>query len=165
MTKAAFFLGCSLALANKSAAEEILTEAVSDATSLEGKHVATPPPWRTAFSEATEYLERGLEQSDSVHTATFEDFYPELTYNKFKDIPLTPEECTGRIGQCVIPGLIFGVLFPEDALPMLKAWATQPGEWKDLGVGGLRVADFPLLASVEEACERAQSLYEAWQRE
>ena len=165
MMKTAFFLGCSLALANKSAAEEILTEAVSDATSLEGKHVVTPPPWRTAFSEAIQYLERGRRQIDSVDTATFEDFYPELTSEQFKGVLLPREECAGRIGQCVIPGLMLGVLFPEMASPMLKTWVTQPGEWKGLGVGGLRVADFPLLASVEEACERAQSLYEAWRQE
>ncbi|MBE0415922.1 MAG: hypothetical protein IBX36_05210 [Dehalococcoidia bacterium] len=164
MAKAAFSLGCSLSLANKSAAEEILTESVGDATSLEGKHVAIPPPWRTAFSEAIQYLERGREQSHSVDTVTFEDLYPELMSNKFKGILLTPEECVGRVGQWVIPGLVFGVLFPEDALSMLKAWATQPGEWKDLGVGGLRFDPSPLLSSVEEAYKQAQLIYEAWQQ-
>lgn len=165
MAKAAFFLGCSLALANKSAAEEILTEAVSDATSLEGKHVVTPPPWRTAFSDAIQYLERGREQSHSVDTATFEDFYPEVTSNKFKNILLTPDECVGRVGQWVIPGLICGVLFPKMASSMLETWVTRRSGWKDLGTGGLRVDESPLLTSVEEAYERAKSLYEAYRRE
>ena len=153
MAKAAFFLGCSLALTNKSAAEKILTQ------------VATNQPWKSAFSEAIQYLERGREQTSSIDTATFEDFYPELTSDEFKNDLLTQEECVGRIGQWLIPGLILGVLAPEVAEPILRTWVTQPSEWKDLGVGGLRVADFPLLASVEEACERAQSLYEAWLRE
>ena len=153
MAKGAFFLGCSLALANKSAAEGILTEA------------AKAQPWKTEFSEAIRYLDRGRAQSNSVDTATLEDFYPELTSDKFKGVLLTQEECVGRVGGFVIPRLIPGVLYPEMASSMLKTWATQQGEWKDLGVGGLRVADFPLLASVEEACERALSVYEAWQSE
>jgi hypothetical protein len=160
MAKAAFFVGCSLALSNKSAAEEILTEAaISDAAQNRGQ------PWRTAFSESIQYLERGREQCHSVDMATFEDFYPELTSNKFKNILLTPDECVGRVGQWVIPGLICGVLYPKIASSMLETWVTQQSGSKDLGTGGLRVDDSSLLTSVEEACERAQSLYEAWQRE
>lgn len=165
MAKAAFSLGYSLALANKSAAEEILTEAVSDATSLEGKHVATPPPWRTAFSDGIQYLERGREQSHSVETATFEDLYPELISDKFKDVLVPQEECAGKVGQWVIPGLVLGVLYPEMASSMLRTWVNQPSGWKDLGTGGLRVDETPLLTSVEEAYERAKSVYEAWRRE
>ena len=160
MAKAAFFLSCSLALVNKSAAEEILTEAAtSDALQNRGQ------PWRIALGETIQYLERGRKQSQSVDTMTFENFYPEITSDKFKDALLTPEQCAGRVGQWVIPGLICGVLFPETALTMLGMWVTRERKWKDLGVGGLRVDETPLLTSVEEACKHAQSLYEAWQRQ
>ena len=160
MVESAFFVGCSLALVNKSAAEEILAEAAtSDA--LQNRE----QPWRIAFSETIQYLDRGRKQSQSVDTMTFENFYPEITSDKFKDVLLTPEQCAGRVGQWVIPGLICGVLFPETASSMLEIWVTQERKWKDLGVGGLRVDETPLLASVEEACKHAQSLYEAWQRQ
>jgi len=160
MAKAAFFLSCSLALVNKSVAEEILTEAAtSDA--LQNRE----QPWRIVFSETIQYLERGRKQSQSVDTMTFENFYPEITSDKFKDVLLTPEQCAGRVGQWVIPGLICGVLFPEMASSMLEIWVTRERKWKDLGVGGLRVDETPLLTSVEEACKHAQSLYEAWQRQ
>ena len=160
MAKAAFFLSCSLALVNKSAAEQILTEAAtSDALQNRDQ------PWRIAFSETIQYLERGRKQSQSVDTMTFENFYPEITSDKFKDVLLTPEQCAGRVGQWVIPGLICGVLFPETASSMLEIWVTRERKWKDLGVGGLRVDETPLLTSVEEACKHAQSLYEAWQRQ
>jgi len=76
MAKAAFSLACSLSLANKSATEEVLTEA------------ATPRSWRTAFSEGIGYLKRGHEKG----AATFEGCYPEITSNEFKDILLTTEE-------------------------------------------------------------------------
>ena len=59
--------------------------------------------------------------------------------------------------------MIVGVLFPETALSMLKAWSTQESRGEEnLGVGGLRVNRTPLLASVEEAYAHAQSIYEAW---
>lgn len=160
MARAAFFLGCSLALVNKSAAEETLT----DAAALDAMQ-NRDQPWRIAFSETIQYLERGRKQSQSVDTMTFENFYPELTSDKFKDGLLTPEQCAGRVGQWVIPGLICGVLFPETASSMLEIWVTRERKWKDLGVGGLRVDETPLLTSVEEACKHAQSLYEAWQRQ
>lgn len=160
MAKAAFFLGCSLALVDKSSAEGVLTEAAaSEALRNRGQ------PWRIAFSEAIEYLERGRKQNQSVDTMTFENFYPEITSDKFKDVLLTPEQCAGRVGQWVIPGLICGVLFAAIASSMLETWLTQERKWKNLGVGGLRVAETPLLTSVEETCKHAQSLYEAWQRE
>lgn len=156
MTKAGFFLGCSLALANESAVEEILTEA--------GAH----QPWRTAFNEIIQDMERRVQNywGLKVDAATYENLFIDVdTYNSFKDALLTPEDCVVSVGQRVLMGLMFGVLFPEMTLSMLEAWATQQGEWKGLAVGGLRVADFPLLASVKEACERAQSLCEAWQSE
>jgi hypothetical protein len=160
MAESAFFVGCSLALVNKSAAEEILTEAAaSDA--LQNRDQL----WRITFSETIQYLERGRKQSQSVDTMTFENFYPEITSDKFKKVLLTPEQCAGRVGQWVIPGLICGVLFPETASSMLEIWVTRERKWKDLGVGGLRVDETPLLTSVEEACKHAQSLYEAWQRQ
>lgn len=160
MAKAAFFVGCSLALINKSAAEEILTEsAASDALQNRDQ------PWRIAFSEAIQYLERGRKQSQSVDRMTFENFYPEVTANKLKDVLLTPDQCVGRLGQWVIPGLICGVLFPETASYMLEIWVPGERKWKDLGVAGLRVDETPLLPSVEEACKHAQSLYEGWQHQ
>lgn len=153
MTESGFFMGCSLSLANKPVADEILIEA------------AAPQPWETAFSEIIQDLER-REQGCNVKTATFESFFPEVTAtNKFTDALLTPEECVTSIGQRVLLGLMCGVLFPAMALSMLEAFACQEGGWKDLGVGGLRVDDSPLLTSVEEACERALSVYEAWQSE
>ena len=148
MVKAAFSVACSLSLANKSAAEEILTEA------------AKPLTWRAAFSEGISYLKRGHEKG----AATFEGFYPEITSNEFKDILLTGEECVVKVGQGVVPGLMRGILFPETALSMLKAWVTQQEGWKDLGTGGLRVDASPLLTSVEEAYTHAHSIYEAWRR-
>lgn len=160
MAKAAFFLGCSLALVNKLAAEEILTEAAtSDAVRYRGQ------PWRIAFSEAIQYLERGRKNAQYAGAMTFEVFYPEVTSEEFKCIVLSPEQCAATVGQWVIPGLICGVLFPETASSMLEKWVTQERKWKDLGVGGLRVDESPLLTSVEEAYEHAQSLYEAWQRQ
>jgi len=162
MAQAAFFLGCSLTLVNKSAAEGILTEAAaSDAMQNRGQ------PWRIAFSETIQYLERGRKQSQSADTMTFENFYPEITIlsDKCKDMLLTPEQCAYRVSQWVIPGLICGVLFPETASSMLETWVTQERKWKGLGVGGLRVAAGPQSTSVEEAYKHAQSLYEAWQRE
>lgn len=153
MTKAAFFLGCSLGLANESAAEEILTEAA-----------APQLRWRTAFREIIQDLER-REQGVNVATATFESIFPEVTPNRHKGVLLTPEECADSIGQRVLLGLVYAVLSPEMALSMLEAWVTEEGGWKDLGVGGLRVDESPLLTSIEEACERAQSLYEEWHRD
>jgi len=148
MAKAGFFVGCSLSLANKPAAEEVLTEA------------AAPKPWKDAFGEGIGYLERGYKKG----AVTFEDFYPEITSNTFNQIALTVEECVVRVGQWVIPGLMLGILFPEIALSMLEAWVTQRKEWKDLG-RGLRVDASPLLASVEEAYTRAQTIYEEWRRQ
>ena len=148
MAKAGFFVGCSLSLANKPAGEEVLTEA------------AAPQPWKDAFGEGIGYLERGRKKG----AATFEDFYPESTSNAFKHIALTAEECVVRVGQWVVPGLMLGILFPETALSMLKAWVTQRKEWKDLG-RGLRVDASPLLTSVEEAYTRAQTIYEEWRRQ
>ena len=152
MTRAGFSLGCSLSLANKSAADHILREA------------ARPQDWRTAFSEIVQDLER-REQGINIATATFESFFPETTLpSKFKDAVLTQEECVSSIGQRVLLGLMFGLLFPEMALSMLEAWVTEEQKWKDLGVGGLRVDTSPLLTSVEEASKHAQAVYEAWQR-
>jgi len=151
--KAAFFLGCSLAQANKQAAERILAEA------------ATNQPWETEFSEAIQYLDRGRAQSEDEDTATFEDFYPELTSRKFKGVLIPQEECVGRVGQWVIPGLILGVLYTETASSMLKVWVSQERKVIGLGVRGLKVDSAPLLTSVEEARKQAQSLYETWQNE
>lgn len=152
MTTAAFFLGCSLGLSNKSAAEEILTEA------------AALQPWRTAFSEIIHDLERRV-QSVNVATAMFEGVFPEYKLNRYKHVLLTPLESVFSIAQRVLMGLIYAVLSSEMSLSMLKAWVSQERGWKDLGVGGLRVDSTPLLTSVEEACERAQSMYEIWQSE
>lgn len=164
--KAAFFLGCSLALANESAAEEILAEAASsDALENRGQ------PWRTAFSSQIQHLETKCRQSRSADRTTFEDFYPDLRSSRhymsdrFKDLFLTPEECAVKVGQWVVPGLICGVLFAEMASSMLETWVTQKSELRDLGTGGLRVDESPLLTSVEQAYERAQSLYKAWQKQ
>ena len=161
MAQAAFFLGCSLALVNKSAAEEILTEAAaSDALQNRDQ------PWRIAFfSETIQFLERGRNHSQAVDTMTFEDLYPEITSDEFKDILLTPEQCAGRVGQWVIRGLICGVLLPEMASSMLEIWISRERKWRDLGVRGLQVDETPLLTSVEEECKHAQSLHEAWQRQ
>ncbi len=166
MIKAAFSLGCSLALANKSAAEEILAEAaISDALENRGQ------PWRTAFSRQIQYLETKCRQNQSADRTTFEDFYPDLrsggyyTSDRFKELFLTPEECAVRVGQWVAPGMICGILFAETASSMLETWVTQKSGWRDLGTGGLRVDESPLLTSVEQAYERAQSLYEAWQKQ
>ena len=68
------------------------------------------------------------------------------------------------IGQRVLLGLMFGILYPEMSSSMLDAWATQKSEWKDLGIGGLRIDSSPSFTSVEEAREHAQSIYEAWRR-
>jgi len=152
MTTAACFIGCAIALRNNSAAEEILAEA------------ARPDEWRSAFSDHVQDLERRNECVD-IATATFESFFPEVTPDKRKDLLLTPEECVTSIGQRVLMGLMLGVLLPEPALSMLKAWSTQPSKgWKDLGVGGLKVDSTPLLASVEEAYAQAESIYQAWQQ-
>jgi len=145
MAEAGFFAGCSLSLADKPAAEEVLTEATA------------PLPWRDAFSEGIGYLERGHTKG----ATTFEGFYPEITSNEF-NIARTAEECVVRVAQQVVQGLMLGILFPETALSMLKAWVTQPEEWKDLGTGGLRVKASPLVASVEEAYVRARTIYEEW---
>ena len=160
MAKAAFFVGCSLALVNRSAAEDILTEsAASDALQNRGQ------PWRIAFSEPIQQLESRRKQSELVDPMTFENLYPELASNRFKALLLTPEQCAKMVGKSVIPGLICGLLFPETASPMLETWVTQERKWKDVGVGGLRVDEAPLLTSVEEACRHTLSLYEAWQRQ
>jgi len=148
MAKAGFFVGCSLSLANKPAGEEVLTEA------------AAPQLWRAAFGEGIGYLERG----HRMGAATFEGFYPEITSNAFKHIVLTAEECVVKVGQWVVPGLMLGILFPNTALSVLKAWVTQQEGWEDLGTGGLRVDTSPLLTSVEEAYARAQTIYEEWHR-
>lgn len=153
MTKAGFFLGCSLGLANKSATEEILTEAA-----------APQLRWRTSFREIIQDLER-REQGVNVATATFESVFPEVMLDRHKHVLLTPEECVSSIGQRVLMGLLYAVLSREMALSMLEAWVTQEGGWKDLGIGGWRVNSSPLLTNVEEAYKHAQSMYEAWWRE
>jgi len=161
MAEAAFFLSCSLALVNKPAAEAILTESAASAVTPQNQGQS----WRITFSEAIGYLERGQKQNQSVDTMTFENFYPEIFSDEHKGVLLTPEQCVVRVGQWVIPGLICGVLFPDIASSMLETWVTQERKQKDLGVGGLRVTEAPLLTSVEEAYKYTQSLYEAWQRE
>ena len=160
MVEAAFFVGCSLALVNKSAAEDILTEsAASDALHNRGQ------PWRIAFSGPIQHLESRRKRSQFVDSMTFENLYPELASNKFKGLLLTPEQCSLRVKQWVVPGLICGVLFSETASSMLETWVTQERKWKDLGVGGLRVEKGPLSTSVEEAYRQGLLLYEAWQRQ
>jgi len=157
VAKAAFCLGCALALGSRSAAERVLTEAaLSDAPEDQGQ------PWKTAFSEIVEYLEAAREESSSGDTVTFEDFYAEPTDDKYMNILLTRQECVVRLSQWVISGLILGVLFPETGARVLTTWVTRDRTAETLGVGGQRVDTSPLLGSVEEACERAQSLYKAW---
>ena len=77
MTTSGFFLGSSLALCNRPAAEEILAEA------------AKPQPWRVAFSHIVQDSER-RNQGMNAATVTFESFVPEVISNKFKALLLTP---------------------------------------------------------------------------
>lgn len=151
MTRAAFFIGCSLSLVKQNAAEEILKEA------------AKPGEWRTKFSDIIKDLERRLLNVDTA-TATFENFFPEVKLGRGKELLLSQHECTTSIGQRVLLGLICGVLFPGITLLMLKAFVGQERQWTNLGVGGLRVDSSPLLRSVEEAYAHAKSIYEAWQQ-
>lgn len=157
VAKAAFCLGCALALGSRSAAERALTEAaVSDAHDDQGQ------PWRTAFSEVIDYLEAAQEENRSTDTVTVEDFYAELTDGKYTDTLLTRQECVVRLSQWVISGLVLGVLFPETGERVLAAWVARDRTVETMGVSGQQVGSLPPLSSVDEACKRAQSLYEAW---
>ncbi|MDY6893023.1 MAG: hypothetical protein SVO26_04815 [Chloroflexota bacterium] len=149
MAAAGFFVGCSLSLADKSAAEEILMEA------------SKPQHWRTTFSDIIQDLEI-RKQGVDVAMATFDSIFPEFALNKHNREILTEDECVISIGQRVLLGLMFGVLFPEMALSILEAWVSQEQKWNDLGVGGLRVDASPLLVTVEESCRQAQLMYEGW---
>jgi ankyrin repeat protein len=157
MTKAAFFVGCSLALVNKSAAEEILAEAArTDA--IEGRGL----PWRTAFAPQARILENGCMARGDTTRLRFEDIYPELFTEEWSDVFVVADECSVRIGQFVIPGLMCGVLHPEVSFSMLEGWVSQESKWENLQIGGLRVNMSPLMTTVDGACEQAQAIYKDW---
>ena len=151
MGKGAFFLGGSLCLVNKSAAEEALAQA------------AGPQDWKTAFKSIMESLK---ERTATVapDTATYNTIFPEESGANM-DRPrqlLSPEECGLIIQQRVLFGLLYGVLFPDMMLSMLKAWIAQKDVQQDLKVGGLKAQERPFLTSIEQAYESARSVYEAW---
>lgn len=151
MGKGAFFLGGSLCLVNKSAAEEALAEA------------ADPQDWKTAFKTITESLKERAATVDS-DTATYNTIFPEeseINLDSARQL-LSPEDCRLIIQQRVLFGLLYGVLFPDMMLSMLKAWIAQKDVSQDLRVGGLKAQERPFLTSVEQAYEAARSIYEAW---
>jgi hypothetical protein len=152
MTRAGFLIGCSLSLADKSAAENALTDA------------AKPKPWKSAFNDVIKELNR---RADGIDTplVTFESLFPEVTTNGHKDDLLTKEQCITSIGQRVLVGLLFGILFPKMATPMIESWTTSAGGWEDLGVGGLRANNAPPQGTtLKDACQNALSIYKAWRQ-
>jgi tetratricopeptide (TPR) repeat protein len=150
MTKAGFFLGTSLALANSKAAEEAMICAAET-----GK-------WRSEFSELIADIER-RNHCLNQNNVTFEEFFPEVIHNNQNQyVVLGYKDCITSIGQRILVGLMLGILFPNTALQMLNSWVHSPSEYKDLNVGELKVDDSPLLSSVEESYKHAQAIYEEW---
>lgn len=153
MWKAAFFLGDCLALADAEAAREILDMS------------ASPSEWRSAYGDIINDLQSRHSRAKGIEE-TYEEVFPEASAPR-SDVDgmlMTSVECTSSIGQRVLLGITWGLLFPETGKSMLEAWVSQKRDWASVGIGGLTVQDTPQFKSVEEGLAQAQSLYSAWSR-
>lgn len=166
MDRAAFFVAVALWLRDRTAGEVALTDWAS--TNVRPGH-------------GVRLSVTGLEEL--VHTAragtpvpAFDALFPRWMASGFDGASLqmpvgvqlddrqllSPQDCSRVLAAWAPKGLIIAWRFPSWAGEMLQGWLGQDDALHDLRVGGLRVQERPIFATLNQATEAARAIFDAW---
>ncbi|MFC2024553.1 hypothetical protein ACFLTJ_03155 [Chloroflexota bacterium] len=149
MAKAAFMVGCALAIMEPKSADYAL------------QYSTQPKSWKDAYNTVVDGLV--LRLATSTENTSYEDLFPEWRQ------PSTPKEtlmnkvdCINAIGQRVIVGLATGLLNSRVGTQIIEPWVSQKPIEQNLGIRGFSVQEDPESSSVEDTRQHAKILYDTW---